>query len=198
MGNSKIIFGNEILMDLTQDTVVANKLLSGYTAHDASGEIITGSCTYDADTKDANVLDDEVLSGKTFYKNGVKHTGEMTNNGGVTLTIDDVDDSLSIPVGYHDGSGTAVLDSTEVAKIKNTANIKSGVTILGVTGTYSGEAVSAQSKTVTPYTTAQTVLPDSGYDYLSQVTVNAISVSRVLDQSSGGYIVTIGDVAPST
>lgn len=63
--------------------------------------------------------------------------------------------------------------------------------ILGVTGTYSGEGVNAQAKTATPSTSQQTILPDTGYDYLSQVTVNAIPYTETLNEA-GGYTLTIG------
>ena len=63
--------------------------------------------------------------------------------------------------------------------------------ILGVTGTYGGEEISAQSKSVPPRTTAQTVQPDTGYDYLSAVTVAAIPYTES-DNSAGGKTVTIG------
>lgn len=43
MGNSKVIFGNETLIDLTGDTVEANKLLAGETAHNRSGNQVTGT-----------------------------------------------------------------------------------------------------------------------------------------------------------
>ncbi len=45
MGNSKVVFGDATLIDLTGDTVTADKLLSGYTAHDAAGNQITGTAT---------------------------------------------------------------------------------------------------------------------------------------------------------
>lgn len=195
MGKSKIIFGNEVLMDLTSDTVVADKLLSGYTAHGADGEAITGTCTFDSDTQDATAAASEVLSGKTAYVRGNKVTGTMPNKGGVTATISDKSTPYTIPQGYHDGSGTVGLDSTESAKLI-AGNIKDGVSILGVTGTYTGEGVTAQAKTATPYTTSQTILPDSGYDYLSQVTVNAIKYVEA-PNSAGGITVTIGDVKPA-
>lgn len=41
---NKIVYGNQTLIDLTQDTITADKLLVGYTAHDASGAPITGTC----------------------------------------------------------------------------------------------------------------------------------------------------------
>ena len=189
--NGKIVLGTgEVLMDLTADTVDPSKLLYGETAHDKAGDPITGACTYDADTSDATATAAEILNGSTAYVNGVKITGSMPNRGGVTGTISTVAGTYTIPQGYHDGSGTVEIDSTEQAKII-AGNIKAGVEMLGVTGTYSGEAISAQSKSVTSSFSAQTVLPDSGYDYLSQVTVAAMPITRVLN-AAGGYTVTIG------
>lgn len=43
MGNSKIVYYGETLIDLTGDTVEAAKLLKGITAHDKKGEKITGT-----------------------------------------------------------------------------------------------------------------------------------------------------------
>ena len=40
---SKVIYGNTTLLDLTQDTVTPEHLESGFTAHDANGESITGT-----------------------------------------------------------------------------------------------------------------------------------------------------------
>lgn len=189
--NGKIVLGTgEVLMDLTADTVDPSKLLYGETAHDKAGDPITGACTYDADTSDATATAAEILNGSTAYVNGVKVTGSMPNRGGVTGTISTVAGTYTIPQGYHDGSGSVAIDSTEQAKII-AGNIKAGVEMLGVTGTYSGEAISAQSKSVTSSFSAQTVLPDSGYDYLSQVTVAAMPITRVLN-AAGGYTVTIG------
>lgn len=189
--NGKIVLGTgEVLMDLTADTVDPSKLLYGETAHDKAGDPITGACTYDADTSDATATAAEILNGSTAYVNGVKVTGSMPNRGGVTGAISTVAGTYTIPQGYHDGSGTVEIDSTEQAKII-AGNIKAGVEMLGVTGTYAGEAISVQSKSVTSSFSAQTVLPDSGYDYLSQVTVAAMPITRVLN-AAGGYTVTIG------
>lgn len=195
MGISKVIYGNTTLIDLTADTVAANKLLSGYTAHGADGEVITGNCTFDADTSDANAVAGEILTGSNAYVNGVKVEGSMPNRGAVSGTISDLSTPYTVAAGYHDGSGTVEVDSIEAAKIIP-GNIKDGVSILGVTGTYEGEAVPTQSKTVDPYTTSQTVLPDAGYD-LSQVTVNAIYYSETQAAQGGGTVVTIGLVAPT-
>lgn len=194
MAVNKIIYGNNTLIDLTGDTVSVSNLLAGNTAHDRSGAIITGECTFDSDTSDADVSAAEILATKTAYANGNKLTGSMPNNGAVTLEIDDKEDEITIPAGYHDGSGKAKIDATEKAKIV-AGNIKSGVSILGVTGTYEGEAGTGQTKNVTPYTTAQTILPDSGYDYLTQVNVAAISY--VVTPNSYGDTVTIGAIAPT-
>ena len=192
---NKIIFGNETLMDLTQDTITPADLASGVTAHDASGAPITGTSTKDSDTSQDTALAGEILATKTAHARGVQLTGSMPNNGAITGTITTKAQEYSVAQGYHDGSGKVKIDTTEQAKIIP-GNIKDGVNILGVTGTYTGEGGTAQAKTATPYTTQQVILPDSGYDYLSQVTVEAIAYAET-PNSAGGLTVTIGTVAPA-
>ena len=188
---NKVIFGNTVLIDLTADTVTADKILASYTAHDASGAIITGTCDFDVNSQDATVKVAEMLDGKTAYAKGTKLTGTMPNNGAVSLTISTLDQEVSIAQGYHDGSGKVTILDTEKAKLID-SNIKQGITILGVEGTLEpSSAVTVQSKTVTPTKDQQVVLPDEGYDYLSQVTVNAIPYVET-ENSAGGLTVTIG------
>ena len=191
MGKSKIIFGGEVLIDLTSDTVTPDKLLNGITAHGADGEKIYGTCDYDANTQDATATAPEILKGKIAYNKGQKVTGTMTNNGAVSGTITTVAGAYTVPQGYHDGSGKVQIASSEQAKII-ASNIRDGVTILGVEGTMSStEGAKPQAKTVTPSTEVQTVMPDTGYNFLSQVTVNAIPYEET-DNSAGGITVTIG------
>ena len=190
--NKVVLADGTTLMDLTGDDVTASDVLSGIKFHLPSGEAKTGTCTYDADTSDATAIAAEILDTKTAYKNGSKVTGTMPNRGGVTGTISTVSGQYTIQNGYHDGSGKVAIDSTEQAKII-AGNIKDGVTILGVLGTYTGEGVTAQTKSVTPTFSAQQILPDSGYDYLAEVDVAAITVTET-DNAAGGKTVTIGAV----
>jgi hypothetical protein len=191
MAISKVIYGGETLIDLTADSVKADKLLKGITAHGADGEKITGTCDFDANTQDATATEAEILATKTAYNKGVKVTGTMKNNGAVAGKISTKAGKYTVPQGYHDGSGTVQIDSTEQAKLIP-SNIRDGVTILGVEGTMSGsEGVKSQTKSVTPTTAQQTVLPDSGYTLLSQVTVAPIPYVES-NNSAGGVTVTIG------
>ena len=187
---NKIIYGGKTLLDLTADTVTPDKLAKGITAHDKSGATITGTSTKDSDTTDDTAAVAEILKGKTAHARGVQLVGTMPNNGAVTGTISTKAGSYTIPQGYHDGSGKVAISTTEQNKIV-AGNIKSGVSILGVTGTYSGASIKAQTKTVTPKFTAQTVQPDSGYDYLSAVTVEKIPYVET-ENAAGGITVTIG------
>lgn len=189
---NKVIYGGNVLIDLTSDTVVANKLLTGYTAHDKTGAPITGTCSFDVDSTDATASQSEILSGKTAYVNGSKLTGNMPNKGAVALTIASKDQQVTVPQGYHDGSGKVQIDNTEKIKLI-TANIREGITVLGVEGSMSGtEGANPQSKTITPTTSQQTILPDTDddYNYLSQVIVKAIPYVES-DNPAGGVTVTI-------
>ena len=190
---NKVIVNGQTKMDLTSDTVDPSHLLSGYTAHDKSGAPIEGTCTFDANTRDANATAPEILQGKTAYAKGNKLTGTMPNKGSVTGNITSVNTPYTIPMGYHDGAGTVGIDSTEKAKIIP-ENIREGITILGIEGEMSGtEGAKAQSKTVTPTFSEQVISPDtgSGYNYLAQVTVKAIPVKETAGEN-GGLTLTIG------
>lgn len=190
MGVSKVVYGGETLIDLTSDTVEADKLLTGVTAHGKDGELVTGTCSFDADTSDATAKNSEILTGKTAYVNGSKVTGTMANNGAVTGTISTLNSDYTIPLGFHDGSGKVGINSDEKTKIVP-QNIREGITILGVEGAMSGsEDLKPQQKTVTPSTSQQTVTPDAGYNALSQVIVNAIPYKET-ENPQGGMTVTI-------
>ena len=192
MAINKIIYGGNVLLDLTGDTTTPDKVLIGFTYHGADGEEHEGTCEFDVNSSDATLKVAEALEGKTFAAGGKILTGTMKNNGAVSGTITTKDGAYTVPIGYHDGSGSVVIDPTEMSKLI-AENIRAGITILGVTGTMSGsEDVKAQAKTVTPSATAvQTITPDAGYNYLSQVTVEKIPYVES-DNAAGGKTVTIG------
>ena len=188
---NKIIVGSDVKLDLTQDDITADKLASGIKAHDKSGAPIVGTNTYDADTSDATAVAAEILKDKTAYVNGVKLVGTMPNNGAKTLNITNKSTPVTIPMGFHDGSGKAQISTDEQAKLIPT-NIREGITVLGVIGTMSGsEDMKPQAKNVTPTFAQQEILPDDEYNCLSSVTVAAIPITYT-DNEQGGQTLKVG------
>ena len=189
---NKVIIGTEVKLDLTQDDITPDKLAAGIKAHDKSGAPIVGTSTKDADTSDATAVAAEILKDKTAYVAGSKLTGTMPNNGAKHLKIADKNTPVSIPMGFHDGSGDATLDATEAAKLIP-GNIRQGITLLGVEGSMSGtEGAKPQAKTVTPTFASQEITPDSPtYNFLSSVTVAAIPVTYT-DNAQGGQTLKVG------
>ena len=114
----------------------------------------------------------------------------VENRGAVEGSISTVDGDYTIAAGYHNGAGKVAISAAEKLKLI-AGNIKSGVTILGVAGTYIGEALKAQVKSVTPTKSKQTITPDEGYDALSSVEVAAIPDAY---QDVTGVTAAAGDV----
>ena len=191
---NKVVYDGTTLIDLTSDTVAAAYLLKNYTAHDKSGAPITGTCEYDSDTTDANASASEILSGKTAYVNKVKVTGSMANNGSNDVTVSGVS-GVSIPAGYYDGSGKALIDSTSTSNL-TANNIRQGVTILGVEGTLSAEdGLTVGAVSATPTSSQQVITAASrDLDYITQVTVAPIPYTET-DNQQGGKTVVIGAAA---
>lgn len=194
---NKVIYGTDVVLDVSTDTVTRADVLNGKYFHLPTGERTTGTCTYDADTSDGTATSSDILYGETAYVNGSKVTGDMPNRGAVTGTISTKAGTYSIQNGYHDGSGTVAIDASEQLKIIP-ENILSGVTILGVAGSVqpSSEIHIEPTKSATPYTTSQTILPSSGYQGIAEVDIAAIAYTET-DNAAGGKTVTIGTVAPT-
>ena len=198
MGVNKVVFGNEEIVNLTDAKVTAAQILSGAKAYDQNGDLIPGSCNYDAYTGDANATEDLILATTpvtTAYVKGEKVTGKMPNIGTQKVEISRADAPVAISRGYHDGSGYATISDAEKDKLI-ASNIRNGVRILGVLGSMTGEEdVTSTPKTVTPKVTGYTLSPSTdNVDYFSEIIVEAISRTVAATAGTTGTTVTIGQV----
>lgn len=114
---NKVTANGSTLIDLSSDTVAADKVLYGYTAHAASGAAITGS-----------------IASKT--------SSDLTASA---LTV-------TAPAGYYASDATKTLSDANLVA----GNIKNGVSIFGVTGSYEGGGGSGITKETVEHTIAST------------------------------------------
>lgn len=134
---------------------------AGY--HNGSGKISVNSLSSQTS---ATANAGRILSGRTAWVGGSKLTGTMTNRGAVSKALG-ANGSYTIPAGWHNGSGKVTQNLTKQAAVNVTpgtanktacaanrwttgnivivgssnlkaANIKNGVTIFGVKGTFTG------------------------------------------------------------
>lgn len=195
MGRSKVIYAGQTLMDLTGDDVTVDKLLKGIKAHDSNGDPIVGECEYDVDSSEATAVAAEILKDRTAAVKGEIVKGTMPNNGAVAGKISTKDGEYTVSQGYHDGGGKVVIDPNAVTELKP-ENIREGRTVLGVTGTMTGnEAEKPQSsKTVdAPLNEDLIVGPDEGFTCLTEVVVKKVPYQEIDNTADGkGITVIIG------
>lgn len=94
-------------------------------------------------TSDATATASDILSGKTAYVNGSKVTGTIPSQAAQTITPGTSDQTI-VSGKYLSGTQTIKGDSNLVA-----SNIKSGVSIFGVNGNYTGNGTDTSDATAT-------------------------------------------------
>lgn len=122
---------NNGYMITNMSTATAEDIKEGKTAY-IRGQLVTGTYV-EIDTSAATATSSDILSGYTAYVNGVKITGSIpTYNGSNLITPSTAD--YKINKGYYIPSDITVVGSGELTS----SNIKKGVKIFGVLGTYEG------------------------------------------------------------
>lgn len=142
MAINKIIINNEVKLDLTQDTITPEDVKKGKTFHGANGEIMEGNFTATLEGTTAEATD--VRSGKKFYNvDGELVSGSLgsAKAGSVQWSFYDYNGNVTCKItAAADGIFAKNTPLTQTGKITSYSlipeNIRSGQTVLGVTGTY--------------------------------------------------------------
>lgn len=149
MAVNRVVFGGSTVIDLSEATLRGT---------DDAGNIVSGVTCY---ARDGSLV-----------------TGTMPNIGTQIGIISTKDQEVNISAGYHNNLGSVSIDTTERNKIIN-SNIKSGVTILGVSG----------KVTVIDTETSEQETAASAYEVLSGYTafVNGVKITGNIPNGLIGY-----------
>lgn len=96
-------------------------------------------------TGDADAAAGNILTGKTAFNASGSVSGSMANNGSTSGEISTKAGTVTIPAGYTSG-GTVSLKSSAVSDLTS-ANLLSGKTVLGVSGSLTVPTVSQDGTT---------------------------------------------------
>ena len=169
----------------TNDATLSSgaQMLKGVTAY-SKGTKYTGTiATVEGPTPDISVSSDGLIAASISNPKGYQAesttktaTQQLTTKGATTITPSSAS-QIAVNSGvYTTGKITVSAVPTETKKItaNGTYSPSAGKYFSSVEVAIAGDTPTYQSKTISPSTSVQTVTADSGYDALSDVTVNAI------------------------
>ena len=130
------------LIDISSDTVVASKLVEGYTAHDASGTLIAGSIPIKSQY-DASISDLRIVSDAGYYPNGIaENINSITIPSERTLQTQNYGTNLDMCLEYGGTLKACFLSSPTVIASQNVVVDGEWVTTTPTAyGTYYGKTI---------------------------------------------------------
>ena len=164
-----------------------NQMLPSQMADEISS-IKTATSSGGTDTSDATINASDVLAEKIAYGSSGRIVGTMKNNGSQTINVSSANTSYTINKGYHNGSGSVQISPAEASKLI-ASNIKKGITILGVTGSYQGSTSSGGVQVKTGTTTSTSI--NTGLSSIDKFIIYSDKIS------SEGMVNVIYDVSKS-
>ncbi len=174
-GKTAYVNGNKVTGTMANQGAKNTSLNAGgsYTIpagyHNGKGKVTANSLSSQTG---GNAVAADVLKDKTAWVNGNKVTGTMADRRALNTSIGGIN---------NDYPGVSVQKASSLQFANTTKGLRYGA-MSGPTGFYeNGTAyvgLPAQSKTVTPSTSQQTVRADGGEKILESVTVNAIPNNR--------------------
>lgn len=155
MGIAKVILNGSTLIDLTDDTVEASKLLSGYTATAADGDEVSGSIATKS-SSDLMVSGATVTAPAGYY---ASEASESVSSGSATTPATTITANPTISVNSSTGLITASNSKTQsVTPTVSAGYVSSGTAgTITVSGSNTSQLTVQASQTITPTTTDQTI-----------------------------------------
>lgn len=193
MGNSKIVFGDRTLIDLSGDTVTPQDLRVGVTAHNAAGEQIAGqldpvqlslivsvtSGSVVTATKGATVISGTAVNGSCTLivpEAGVWSV-KATRNGQTSNTVSvSVKDSYTVSLTFFSATITVTVDSGATVVLK-----KGGVTLQTKTSTGTAVFTVTETGTYTVEATKNGQTVSGTVSVVSSTTAYALTLSFIKD-----------------
>lgn len=176
-------------VDLSSDTVAANKMLSGTTAHDSSGAAVTGSIA-------SKTSADIAVSGDTVTVPAGHYASQATKSvasGSATTPATTVTANPTISVNSSTGVITATASATQsVTPTVSAGYVSSGTAgTITVSGSNTSNLTTQAAQTIHPSTSDQTI--SSGKYLTGTQTIKAVTHNLTAGIIKSGEVVKIGD-----